>query len=173
MVGTIEPRKGHRVALKAFEALWARGVEARLVIVGRRGWLEEAVVAEILGHPERGGRLFWFDDVGDGELSYLYDHSRALILPSYAEGFGLPIVEAALRGRAVICSDIPVFREVGRDGALYFRVNDPMALAAAIEDFLSGARRADPAQALRVSWAEAARKIVETIARDDWLTRLA
>lgn len=173
MVGTIEPRKGHRVALKAFEALWARGVEARLVIVGRRGWLEEAVVAEILGHPERGRRLFWFDDVGDGELSYLYDHSRALILPSYAEGFGLPIVEAALRGRAVICSDIPVFREVGRDGALYFRVNDPMALAAAIEDFLSGARRADPAQALRVSWAEAARKIVETIARDDWLTRLA
>ncbi len=173
MVGTIEPRKGHRIALQAFETLWAKGVDARLVIVGRRGWLEEAIVADIMGHAERGRRLFWFDDADDGELSYLYDHSRALILPSYAEGFGLPIVEAALRGRPVICSDIPVFREVGREGALYFRANDPAALAAAIEDFLSGARRADPARALRVSWAEAARRIVETIARDDWLTRLA
>ncbi len=172
MVGTIEPRKGHRLAIQSFERLWAKGVEARLVIVGRRGWLEEAVVAEIEGHPQRGRRLFWFDDVDDRELSFLYDRSRALILPSYAEGFGLPIVEAARRGRPVICSDIPVFREVGRDGALYFETNDPRALAQTIEDFLSGARRADPARALDVSWAQAARRIVETIAREEWLARL-
>lgn len=172
MVGTIEPRKGHRVALDAFEALWAKGVEARLVIVGRRGWLEEAIVAAIQTHPEQGRRLFWFNDADDSELSWLYDHARALILPSYAEGFGLPIVEAALRGRGVICSDIPVFREVGRDGAVYFRVNDALSLAGAVEDFLAGARTPDPAQALSVSWAAAARRIVETVAREDWLTRL-
>ncbi|WP_442755272.1 glycosyltransferase family 4 protein [Methylocystis sp. JAN1] len=172
MVGTIEPRKGHRVALDAFDALWKQGVDARFVIVGRRGWFEEATVAAIRGHAECGRRLFWFDDVDDGELSYLYDRARALVLPSYAEGFGLPIVEAATRGRPVICSDIPVFREVGRDGVLYFRTNDPAALAAAIRAFLDGEESADPARALNVSWAQAARRVVEVVAREDWLTRL-
>ncbi|PPD45006.1 MAG: glycosyl transferase family 1 [Methylocystis sp.] len=172
MVGTIEPRKGHRVALDAFEALWASGMDARLVIVGRRGWFEEAIVARMQSHPEFDRRLFWFDDAGDGELSYLYDRAAALIFPSYAEGFGLPIVEAALRGRPVICSDIPVLREVGRDGAIYFRVNDAEALAAAIRDFASGARAVDPAKALDVSWADSARRIVTVVAREDWLRRL-
>lgn len=171
-VGTIEPRKGHRIALQAFEALWAEGRDARLVFVGRRGWFEGAIVADFLAHPQYGRRLFWFDDVGDAELSYLYDHVAALVFPSYAEGFGLPIVEAAGRGRPVICSDIPVFREVGRDGALYFRVNDPQALAATVRDFLSGAQRADPARVLQTDWAEAARRIVSVIARDDWSRRL-
>lgn len=171
-VGTLEPRKGHRVALAAFDELWEQGVDARLVVVGRRGWFEEALAASIAGHPEFGKRLFWFDDVDDGELSYLYDRAEALVFPSYAEGFGLPIVEAALRGRMVICSDIPVFREVGREGAIYFRVNDPHALARAIRGVLAGDLPADPGRALGASWGEAARRIVEVVAHEDWLRRL-
>ncbi len=172
MVGTIEPRKGHRVALDAFDALWSEGRDVRLVVVGRRGWFEEAIVARMQAHLEFGKRLFWFEDADDGELSFLYDRSACLILPSYAEGFGLPIVEAALRGRPVICSDIPVFREVGRDGAAYFRVNDPAALAAAVCDVAAGARRADPSKALNVSWSDSARRIAAVLAREDWLKRL-
>ncbi|MGA8170546.1 MAG: glycosyltransferase family 1 protein, partial [Methylocystis sp.] len=171
-VSTIEPRKGQRVALRAFGDLWREGVDARLLFVGRRGWLDEAVVAEIVGHPEFGNRLFWFDDVDDDELAFLYERARALVLPSFAEGFGLPIVEAAWRGRAVLCSDIPVFREVGGDGAIYFRVNDPRALADCVKDFLAGKREANPAKVSRTTWAQAARRIVETIARDDWSARL-
>jgi glycosyltransferase involved in cell wall biosynthesis len=171
-VGTIEPRKGQRVALSAFEQLWAQDFDARLVFVGRRGWFEEAVIAEITGHSEFGRRLFWFDDVGDEELSFLYDRAAALILASYAEGFGLPIVEAARRGRPVICSDIPVFREVGGAGAIYFRVNDPAALAASVRGFVAGELEADPAQAPRASWADAARRIVSVIAHDEWSNRL-
>lgn len=172
-VGTIEPRKGQRVALRAFDELRAQGRDLRLIVVGRRGWFEEAVVAEMLRHAEFGRRLFWFDDVDDGELSFLYDHAAALIFPSYAEGFGLPIVEAARLGRPVICSDIPVFREVGGAGALYFRVNDAQALAETIHAFLDGARAANPAAVLNVSWLDAARRIVEVIAREDWSRRLA
>jgi len=171
-VGTIEPRKGQRVALRAFEQLWAHGRDIRLIFVGRRGWFEEAVVNEIVTHREFDRRLFWFDDVDDDELSFLYDHAAALIFPSYAEGFGLPIVEAARRGRPAICSDIPVFREVGQDGALYFRVNDATALAATIADFLDGRRAGDPDKVLRVAWRDAARRIVEVIAREDWSRRL-
>ncbi|MFO1124982.1 MAG: glycosyltransferase family 1 protein [Methylocystis sp.] len=171
-VGTIEPRKGQRVAVRAFEELWANGRDIRLIFVGRRGWFEEAVVNEIVTHGEFDRRLFWFDDVDDDELSFLYDHAAALIFPSYAEGFGLPIVEAARRGRPAICSDIPVFREVGGSGALYFRVNDAKALAQTIADFLDGRRAGDPEQVLRVAWREAARRIVEVIAREEWSQRL-
>ena len=153
-------------------SLWREGVDARLLFVGRRGWLDEAVVAEIANHPELGRRLFWFDDVGDDELAFLYEHARALVLPSFAEGFGLPIVEAAWRGRAVLCSDIPVFREVGGAGAIYFRVNDPRALADCVRDFLAGRIGADPAQVSRATWAQAARRIVEVIAREEWSARL-
>ena len=167
-VGTIEPRKGHRVALRAFEALWREGRDARLVFVGRRGWFEEAIVAEIRGHAEFGRRLFWFDDVGDAELAFLYDRSAAALVPSYAEGFGLPIAEAARRGRPVICSDIPVFREVGGAGALYFRVNDPHALAERIAELLDGRATADPSAVSRASWAEAAHRVAQVIATEDW-----
>lgn len=171
-VGTIEPRKGHRVALRAFEALWREGRDARLVFVGRRGWLEEAIAAEMLGHAEFGRRLFWFDDANDDDLAFLYDHATAALAPSFAEGFGLPIAEAARRGRPAICSDIPVFREVGGAGAIYFAVNDPRALAARIVDLLEGRVAGDPAAISRSSWAEAARRIVEVIASEDWSRRL-
>lgn len=171
-VGTIEPRKGHRVALAAFDSLWREDVSARLVIVGRRGWFEEAVIATITGHPEFGRRLFWFDDVEDGELTFLYENAAALVLPSFAEGFGLPIVEAARHGCPVICSDIPVFREVGGDGALYFQVNDPDALAAAIRDFLAGKSPVDPGRALQTSWRDGARRIADVLRQEDWRRRL-
>lgn len=172
VVGTIEPRKGQRVAIRAFEELRANGRDLRLILVGRRGWFEEAVVSEIVGHGEFGRRLFWFEDADDDELSFLYDHAAALIFPSYAEGFGLPIVEAARRGRLVICSDIPVFREVGGSGTLYFRVNDAKALAGTIADFLDGRRAGDSGLVLRVTWRDAARRIVEVIAREEWSRRL-
>lgn len=171
-VGTIEPRKGHRVALAAFDRLWREDNAARLVIVGRRGWYEEAVASAIAGHPEFGRRLFWFDDVEDSELAYLYQKAAALVLPSYAEGFGLPIVEAARYGRPVICSDIPVFREVGRDGAIYFRVNDPDALAGAIRKFLRDGFAADPQRVLQVAWRDGARRIADILWQEDWRRRL-
>ena len=171
-VGTLEPRKGQRVALRAFEDLWRSGVEARLIFVGRVGWHVEALAADIRNHPEFGRRLFWFDDAGDAELNFLYARAAALILPSYAEGFGLPIVEAARRGRPVLCSDIPVFREVGGAGAAYFRVNDPEALAGCLRDFLAGRVVTNPALVLQTTWADAARRIVSVIAREDWSHRL-
>jgi len=171
-VGTIEPRKGHRTALRGFDELWAGGLDARLVFVGRRGWFDEAVVGEIVHHPEFGRRLFWFDDVGDGELSFLYDSAAAVLFPSYAEGFGLPIVEAARRDRPVLCSDIPVFREVGGGGAAYFRVNDPHALAECVRGWLAGDVGTDPSQVLRSTWADSARRIVEVVTREEWSRRL-
>lgn len=172
-VGTLEPRKGHLIALAAFEQLWAKGGSMRLVFVGRRGWFDYALVARILNHPEFGRRLFWFDDVDDTELGFLYAHMSALVYPSFAEGFGLPIVEASRCGKPVFCSDIAIFREVGRDGAIYFRLNDPAALADAIRRWEAGSLQAHPERVLSSSWSDAAGRIIEAVRKDHWDLRLA
>ena len=171
-VGTIEPRKGYDVILAAFESLWSSGFDARLVIFGRRGWYVEGVVAAITTHAEFGRRLFWFEDASDAELDYAYGQTDAVICASYAEGFGLPIAEAARRERPVIASDIPVFREVGGEGVAYFRVDDADALADTIRRWSAGEIRTDPAKVSRSSWADAAERVVEIIAKDDWYRRL-
>jgi glycosyltransferase involved in cell wall biosynthesis len=167
-VGTIEPRKGYHVILAAFDRLWTSGFDARLIIFGRRGWYVEGIVAAITSHPEFGRRLFWFENANDAELDYAYGETNAVICASYAEGFGLPIAEAARRERPVIASDIPVFREVGGEGAAYFRVDDPDALAETIRRWSAGQIPTDPAKVSRSSWADAAARIVEIVTKDDW-----
>ncbi len=83
------------------------------------------------------------------------------------------MIEAARCGKPVFCSDIPVFREVGRDGALYFRVNDPAALADAIRGWEAGVLQAHPDRVLSASWADAASRILDAIRKDRWDFRLA
>jgi glycosyltransferase involved in cell wall biosynthesis len=172
LVGTIEPRKGHAIALEAFERLWADGSEARLMLIGRRGWHVDALIETMRAHPEFGRRVVWFDKADDADLAFAYDRCAAVLAPSYAEGFGLPLAEAAWKGKPVICSDIPVFREIGGDGALYFRVNDPAALADAIEDFTAGRAHPDPEKVVKPTWREAAQRIVDVIMRDQWMRTL-
>lgn len=151
-VGTLEPRKAYPVALDAFEALWAEGADARIVIVGRRGWNTRALQRRIREHREFGRRLFWFDDAGDADLHFLYRHTRALVFPSFVEGFGLPLIEAAHFGAPVIASDIPVFREVGGDVVTYFDMLDSSSLAMRLREALQNAK---PARRLPVlSWRE-------------------
>ena len=76
-----------------------------------------------------------FNDLSDTELEYCYLNSRSLVLPSYVEGFGLPLVEAMQRGLPAMASDIPVFREVGGDFIAYFDLEKPETLAALIRHY--------------------------------------
>ena len=163
-VGTLEPRKGYSVALAAFELLWSEGSDARYVIVGRRGWNMRALESRIREHPQFGRRLFWLDDASDADLAHLYQHTRGLIAPSIAEGFGLPLVEAAHHGAPVIASDIPVFREVGGDAIAYFDLLDAGDLARRVREALANERRA-PRLAF-CSWRESANELMTLIAND-------
>lgn len=156
-VGTLEPRKAYSVALDAFDSLWAQGRDARYVIVGRPGWNTRALQRRIRQHPEFGRRLFWLDNASDADLAHLYPRPRALIFPSFAEGFGMPLVEAAQHGVRVIASDLPVFREVGGESAVYFDLLDSQSLAARIEEALASSKGAAPPAV--VSWGESAAKL--------------
>ena len=120
MVGTIEPRKGHALVLDTFEQLWAQGSNDKLCIVGKPGWNMDTFMLRLRTHPEAGNRLLLLDHASDAVLQEAYRRSDALIQASAGEGFGLPLIEAGQHGKPVLCSDIPVFHEVGGDHALYF-----------------------------------------------------
>jgi glycosyltransferase involved in cell wall biosynthesis len=135
MVGTIEPKKGHIPVIQSFERLWCDGFGRKLVLVGRRGWMEEDVVLAIKSSPFFEEKLFWFDDFSDVDLYFAYIYSRALIFASYAEGFGIPLIEAAKSGVPMVCHDTEIAREVAGDYALYYSTFDEFkAHIAAIED---------------------------------------
>ena len=145
MVGTIEPRKGHLQALEAISLLWERGVQMNLIIVGKLGWAGLAndqrrtipqIEAALQTHPMLGKQLFWFESASDEFLEWLYQHSSALLCASEGEGFGLPLIEAARMGLPIIARDLPVFKEVAKEGAYYFSVDEAKALASALQVWL-------------------------------------
>lgn len=135
VVGTIEPRKNLQFVLTAFERLWQGGSGCKLVIIGKNSWKSEALLSRINSHPKNGTLLFCFRDVTDQELEYIYRCASALIIASIVEGFGLPLVEAHQRGLPVLCSDIPVFREIANGWAKFFSLDAPEALVAVVEKF--------------------------------------
>jgi alpha-1,2-rhamnosyltransferase len=133
-VGTIELRKNHKYLLDVFDLVWQQCPDAVLCIIGKIGWLSEQVISRIRKHPLFKKNLFMFNYVSDTELDYYYSHSKALLCPSSVEGFGLPIVEALHHGLPVLASDIPIYREVGKDFCAYFDISDPDCLAKIIID---------------------------------------
>ena len=111
---TIEPRKNHLTLLHVWRELVARDGAAapKLVIVGGRGWKFEAVAALLDRSPALRGHVVEVSGLTTPSLKRLLDGARALLMPSFAEGYGLPVVEALTAGVPVIASDIPVFREI-------------------------------------------------------------
>ncbi len=163
MVGTLEPRKAHAQALAAFELLWAEGIAANLVIVGRRGWMVDSLISHLRHHPEAGKRLFWLEGISDECLEKIYAASTCLLCPSEGEGFGLPLIEAAQHGLPVLARDIPVFREVAGEHAFYFSGLAPQELADSIKRWL--ALKAEDKAPLsggmpRLTWEQSARELL-------------
>ncbi len=166
VAGSLEPRKNHAIVLDAFEQLWVQGRDILLVMAGAHGWKSEALLQRIVAHPEFGRRLLLVRDASDRDLAALYSRCDALIAASLAEGFGLPIVEAGVFGARVICSDIPVFREVAGDTGLYFDPQNADSLCKAVLAHLDGLR-ANPARERRVwmSWPDSAHQLLERALR--------
>lgn len=124
-VGTRAYYKNFAVVLEALKMV----PDATLLIAGSPLTRTESMLIESLGIRERVKTV----NPSDDELKKIYASSAALIFPSLMEGFGLPVLEAFAANCPVICSDIPVFREVGGEAALYFPPDSPAALADAMK----------------------------------------
>ena len=146
-VGTVEPRKGYEAALAAFDRLWrSRDDAPDLIIAGKPGWKTEELQGAIRSHPEFGSRLHWFDRVSDEELCLLYEDCRGVLVASRGEGWGLPLVEAAMHRRYVLARDLEVFREHCLPNILYFNDESAEALAERLSELvLVGRNPAPPA----------------------------
>ncbi|WEJ99519.1 MAG: glycosyltransferase family 1 protein [Candidatus Sphingomonas phytovorans] len=145
-VGTIEPRKNHLLLLNLWRAMadtLPHDAIPRLIIVGRRGWENEQVIdmlercAALRGHVEE------LNGCSDQRLQALLRSARALLLPSFAEGYGMPVAESLSMGTPVICSDLPALREAGGEVPDFLDPLDGPAWRAHILDHF----RAGPAHA--------------------------
>ena len=134
-VGTIEPRKGYETILDAFNHLWGNGINTPLCIVGKIGGGVDHIMEKINESRYLNKNLFVFHDINDSELVALYKNSKSLIFASAAEGFGLPLVESMHYKLPVIASDIPIFKEIGRDYPVYFPQGDVEALIKIVSNF--------------------------------------
>lgn len=163
MVGTLEPRKGHMVALQAFrKVIQEQENDCRLLIIGHNGWKNDEIKNQ-LAMPEYKDKVLWVQDALDEELRWAYAHSDALIAASRDEGFGLPLVEAAHFGLPIICSDIPIFREVTQGNADYFKVMDADDLARCITAWLQTEKHPDSHNIRIYTWQESAQEILDII----------
>ncbi|MEL0212200.1 MAG: glycosyltransferase, partial [Novosphingobium sp.] len=117
-LGTIEPRKNHLLLLHLWRDL-AQTLPPekvpRLVVIGRRGWENEQVLDMLERCPSLAPHVEEVAGCSDRKLATLVRGARALLMPTFAEGFGMPIAEALSVGVPVICSDIPAHHEVGGD----------------------------------------------------------
>ena len=140
-LSTIEPRKNHLLLLH----IWRRLAETlgpatpRLILAGRRGWENEMVVDML----ERSSAVHPFvselAEVTDARIGALLQGCRALLFPSFAEGFGLPLAEALMAGVPALCSDLPALREVGGDVPDYLDPLDGLGWLQGVLDY-----RAEP-----------------------------
>ena len=89
------------------------GTAPLLVLIGQRGWETENVVDMLERCPGLRGTVIEHNTLPDSEMVRLLKGARALLLPSFAEGFGFPLIEAFGVGVPALCSDIPALRETG------------------------------------------------------------
>jgi glycosyltransferase involved in cell wall biosynthesis len=154
VLGTIEPRKNHLLLLNVWRRLaQTLGPEAtpRLVLIGRRGWENENILDLLDRCPVLKGVVVEHNRLPDPEVRTLIAGARALLMPSFAEGFGLPVVEALALGAPVIASDLPALRETGGDAPDYLDPLDGPAWARAILDYAAPRSLRRQAQLARLS----------------------
>jgi glycosyltransferase involved in cell wall biosynthesis len=146
-LGTIEPRKNHLLLLHIWREFAERmGRDApRLLLLGRRGWENENIL-DLLDRCDALRDLVQECRApGDEEVARLLAGSRALLFPSFVEGYGLPLAEALALGVPALCSDLPALREVGGEVPDFLDPLDGAAWRRAILDYAS------PASALRTA----------------------
>lgn len=164
-VGRLEPRKNHAGLLNAYSKL-ARP-RPKLVIVGQRdfGYSELFRLVDTLDLKDE---VLFFENVDDSLLPALYRHALAFIYPTWAEGFGMPILEAMASGVPVLTSGGTALSEVAGDAAIYLQPEDAASMSRSIMDVISDAElraslvRRGLARAACFNWEGSASRLIHS-----------
>jgi glycosyltransferase involved in cell wall biosynthesis len=135
-LGTIEPRKNHLLLLN----IWRRMADTtafppRLLVIGKRGWENENIVDMLERCPAVAAHVDEINGMADADVAVALAGARALLMPSFAEGFCMPVAEALMAGTPVICSDLPALREAGGTAPEYLDPLDGTAWIQTIIDY--------------------------------------
>lgn len=131
-LSTLEPRKNLKTLIKAFKLLKKEvNLPHKLVIAGKKGWLRKKDFA-LLDHSE----IIWLDHISPKEKTALYKLADIFVLPTYYEGFGLPVLEAMSLGTPVITSNLSSLPEVTKDSALLINPHNLEELKNALKSLL-------------------------------------
>lgn len=166
-LGTIEPRKNYRSILDAYDVLRARGLDVSLIVIGKKGWMSDDVIARLTHHPDRGSRLIYLPNASDFVVANAFQRSDCLVCASLSEGFGLPLVEGMMHGCHVVASDIEVFREVGGANCQFFSLHDPEDLPNQVEAWFrtqySSDQKPDQAAPRWLDWSQSTREFLDRV----------
>ncbi|MFA5925366.1 MAG: glycosyltransferase family 1 protein [Parcubacteria group bacterium] len=114
-IGTLQPRKNIPVIIKAI-----KGLNIKLVIAGnRKAHNFDKKIDETVSKNNLGERVIFPGWIEEKDKPVLLQMADCFVLPSLYEGFGIPIIEAIAAGTPIVCSDIPIFREISGDAALF------------------------------------------------------
>jgi len=167
-VGSLEARKNQALALDVFDELRKASPDLRLVLVGRRAFGSDELIERIVSHPDFGRRLIWHEHLDDDGLEQIYADAFVVLVPSFWEGFGIPVIEAMSRGVPVISSDRGALAEVGAGRVEFLDPTATLAWVTAVErHLLDTGHHAGAVAALAdfvgPSWHDAARQTADAI----------
>lgn len=135
-VGAFQPRKNIETLISAFELLKKSGKPQHLVLVSGNAWKSGKIIDRINGSPFK-EYVHVLKNVPDEDLVGLYWNARVFVLPSFAEGFGLPLLEAMACGVPAVVSNVSALLEVGKQGAVLCDPKSPEDFRVAIEKIVS------------------------------------
>ncbi|MDT4858512.1 D-inositol-3-phosphate glycosyltransferase [compost metagenome] len=141
-IGNFEPRKNLLTLIKAYRKL-PKEIRSTysLVIAGGAGWNNEDVKAELESAKKAGENVLHIGYIDQADSPALFQNASLFVFPSEYEGFGIPILEALTSGTPVLCSDIPVFHEVGGSAVQYAKASSPKDFAKKINEMLTDPKK--------------------------------
>lgn len=124
VLGTIEPRKNHLLLLTLWRQMAEAGEAPQLLVIGKRGWMNDNIVALLDNCVAIQPYVTEANGLSDAEIAAVLSGSRAMLFPSFAEGLGIPMLEAKAAGLKVIASDLPALREIAADDTVFLNPLD-------------------------------------------------